>query len=382
MQGRAFPGGSVRVLVVIVALLCAACAPRGQLVLSPETPPTGEVQTIFVATTRSLDDETGRFGRDRAETVRHARYGVAIPANRKAGEIGWPPRSGRVNPDTDFFTTEELRHPDEAAFSADLRRALADMPKGSRDAVIFVHGFNNTFSEGLYRIAQLGHDLNLPGVVMHYSWPSAGSPLAYVHDRDSALFARDGLERLISVAVGSGAERVILVAHSMGSALTMEALRQAAIRNGDSIIRRIGGVILISPDLDVDVFRAQAHTMDTLPQPFLIFGSSRDRVLNIAARLTGEPERLGNLTDLGRIADLDVTFLDTGAYATGSGHFTVGNSPALLQLLEGIGDIDRAFGADERGRIGLLPGVVLTAQSATKIILAPVSAISEELSPQ
>ena len=90
-------------------------------------------------------------------------------------------------------------------------------------------------------------------------------------------------------------------------------------------------------------------------------------------------ERLGNLTELSRIADLNVTFLDVSAFSQGAGHFTVAQSPALISLLAGIGDIDAALEADRVGRVGLLPGVVLTVQSATKVVLSPVTAISEEL---
>jgi esterase/lipase superfamily enzyme len=370
-----------RFALLLGLMILLGCAPRGQLTMVPNATG-GAVQRIHVATARGIETETGRFSRERSEMIRFARYDVSVPPDRKAGDISWPPRNGRIDPLRHFVTTQEVRHASAEDFTADLRKEFRQRPKGQRDAVIFVHGFNNTFSEGLYRIAQLGRDLNLPGVILHYSWPSAGSPLNYVYDRDSALFARDGLEEMIRKTQDAGADKVILVAHSMGAALTMEALRQGVIRNGQGAKTRLGGVILISPDLDVDLFRSQAATMGGLPEPFLIFGSDRDRVLNLSARLTGEPERLGNLTDLSRVADLNVTYLDTGAFATGAGHFTLGNSPALIGLMDRLGELDRAFGSDQRGRVGLLPGVVLTVQSATKIILAPVGAISEELSSQ
>lgn len=363
----------------VAVLFLAACAPRGYLSVEPDAAGVGQNERIFVATTRQAADERDRFGRERSEAVSFARYDISIPPNRELGAIRWPPRGGTPDPARHFVTTAEVRHPDETAFRADLAAELKRLPRGDRDAIIFVHGFNNTFSEGLYRIAQLAHDLEMPGTVVHYSWPSRASPLGYVYDRDSALFARDGLERLIAELGTAGAENIVLVAHSMGSALTMEALRQTVIRGGARAKARIGGVVLISPDLDVDVFRAQAHAMDGLPQPFLIFGSNRDRILNLSARITGEPERLGNLSDVSRVADLDVTFLDVGAFSEGAGHFTLASSPTLLSLLSRIGDVDRAFDADAKGRVGLLPGVVLTVQNATQVILAPVSAISEEL---
>jgi esterase/lipase superfamily enzyme len=127
----------------------------------------------------------------------------------------------------------------------------------------------------------------------------------------------------------------------------------------------------------VDVFRSQAHTVGALPQPFLIFGSDRDRILGLSARLTGEPERLGNLTEIDRLADLEVTYLQSGAFSEGAGHFNLGNSPALIGLIDRIGDVDAALERDRRGRTGLLPGIVLTVRNATEIVLAPVAAISQ-----
>lgn len=363
-----------------VLLALAACSPRGHLVLAPEgAAALGEQERIFVATTRVAGDDKDRFGRGRSETVAFARYDVHVPANRKTGDIVWPPRNGKADPARHFVTTDETVFDESRHFRAELATELRRQPAGQRDAIVFVHGFNNTFSEGLYRIAQLAHDLKTPGVTVHYSWPSAASPLGYAYDRDSALFARDGLEQLLAEVDAAGANKIILVAHSMGSALTMEGLRQLVIRDGTRAKKRIGGVVLISPDLDVDVFRAQARAMEGLPQPFLIFGSSRDRILDISARIAGEPERLGNLTDLSRIADLNVTFLDVSAFSQGAGHFTLAQSPALISLLAGIGDIDAALEADRVGRVGLLPGVVLTVQSATKVVLSPVTAISEGL---
>lgn len=365
---------------VLALLVLVACSPRGVITLDPAAAQIGEVHRIYIGTTREIDSETGQFGRERSQKVHFGRYDISVPPERKPGEITFPPRHSKANPARDFLTTDEMIAPDASSFRRDLAAEFRGKPRGQRDALIFVHGFNNTFAEGLYRLAQLSADLKIPSATVHYSWPSAGNPLGYVYDRDSALFARDGLEDLMNEVAAAGAERIILVAHSMGSALTMETLRQISIRGNTSLRGKIGGVVLISPDIDVDVFRAQARAMGELPQPFLIFGSDRDRMLSMSARLTGAAERLGNLSDVSRVADLKVTFLDVSAYVEGAGHFAVGDSPALLGLLSKLGEVDAAFAADSRGKTGLLPGVVLTVQSATEIILAPVGAIAQEIS--
>jgi esterase/lipase superfamily enzyme len=363
--------------LVIALVLCTACTHRGQITLAPEAGVVGDVVPIFVATTRAYDSETQTFTAERSDTVSFARYDISVPPDREIGEIGFVPRGRAPNPAIDFLTTNAVQLSGDDAFKRGLAAALRAKPRGGRDAIIFVHGFNNTFAEGLYRLAQLSHDLQLPGVPVHYSWPSRGAALGYVADRDSALFARDGLERLIRETEAAGAENVILVAHSMGSALLMESLRQIAIRGDERTLSRVGGVILISPDLDVDVFRLQARTLGALPQPFVIFGSERDQLLNLSARLSAEPERLGNLTDISRLADLEVIYLQSGAFSEGAGHFDVGTSPALIGLLDRIGDIDTALERDRQSRNGLLPGIVLTVRNATEIVLSPVTAISQ-----
>jgi esterase/lipase superfamily enzyme len=359
--------------MILAAMLVAACAPRGDFTAAPVDRGTASPEAIFVGTSRVAGDEG--FTRDRADVTSFVRYDISIPPEREPGEVNWPPRTRKPDADKDFLTLAETRFAEPEEFRGALRKAME--VRGQENAVVYVHGFNNTMAEGVYRVAQMHRDLQVPGVAVHYAWPSRGSALGYVYDRDSALFARAGFEQLMDEVVASGANEILIVAHSMGSALTMETLRQMALRENSGALSRIKGVVLISPDLDVDVFRSQAIEIGVLPDPFIIFGSRGDKVLNISAKLSGEPERLGNLSDLSRIADLKVTYFDTEAFDVGSGHFNAGTNPALLQLLSGITGVDSAFRADARSRVGLLSGLVLTVRNATEIVLAPVGAIGE-----
>jgi esterase/lipase superfamily enzyme len=370
----------MRPLIAALTLFLVACTPRGDFVLIDDIPPekaalapeAGVREAIFVGTTRQEED--GVFGFARADQAAFLRYDILVPFDRETGEVTWPKSAKRADPRTDFLTLDAVKFDSGPDFRKELAGAMAR--RGQKDVVVYVHGFNNTMAEGVYRVAQMHFDLKVPGVAVHYAWPSRGSALGYVYDRDSAMFARDGLEALLHEVAQAGARRVVIVAHSMGSVVAMETLRQASIRGDSRVMKSLGGVILISPDLDVDVFRSQAQAIGDLPQPFLIFGSRRDSVLNLSSRIAGNPDRLGNLKDLTQIADLEVTYLDTAAFNEGSGHFNLGTSPALIQLLGGIANLDAAFRAEASGRVGLLPGVVLTVQKATAVVLSPVEAVA------
>ncbi len=361
----------------LLLVAVAACAQRGTAVIDPAARGVGHIETVFVGTTRGQDAETGaEFGITRSFDERYARYDVSIPPEHEPGKITWPKRHRAPDPARDFLTADREIYSGSAAFRSDLSRALRAAPKGRREAFIFVHGYNTTFAEGIYRLAQLGQDLGTESVLVSYSWPSRASVLGYVYDRDSVLFARDGLERLLQDVAASGAERIFIVGHSLGGHLTMETLRQMALSGDDHALSRISGVALMSPDIDVDVFQSQARSIGTLPQPFFIFTSQRDRALSLSARLTGEGDRLGNVKDPAQVGNLQVTLIDTSAFDVGSGHFNVGNSPALIALLGRLSEVDAALAGDERRPSGLLPGVVLTIRNATEIILSPVTQIA------
>lgn len=359
------------ILVLVVAL--SACAQRGDFTRVPEGTRIEATEAIFVGTTRKADD--AGYGRERSDAASFLRYDIAIPADRDPGELTWPPRRGKPNVAKHFLTQQAMLFDGSQSFRSALREAMR--VRSQRDAVVYVHGFNTNMAEGVYRVAQMHHDLKVPGVAVHYAWPSRGSALGYVYDRDSMLYSRSGFEDLLDEVAGAGAKDIILVAHSMGAALTMETLRQMALRGDSRALDKVAGVILISPDLDLDVFRSQARDIGELPQPFVVFGSSRDRILGISATISGTGQRLGNLDSVAPIADLKVIYLDTAAYNTGDGHLNLGQNPALLSLFAGLLGIDEAFRADARARVGLLPGLVLTVRNATEVILAPVSRLSE-----
>ncbi len=323
----------MRRFLIALVLVLAACTPRGELAFTDA--PVGPVRTIFIGTTRTFDPATGDpTGWQRSDTLGLAQYDVSVPPNHKPGVISYVRQNEKVDPRTEFTVAGRKHYTSASAFRADVARALRG---GQDEAVVFVHGYNTNFAEGLFRQAQLGVDLNLPGVLVGYSWPSHAQIAAYAYDRDSALFARDGFQELLDQLRKAGARRILIVSHSMGGGLTMEALRQMALSGDRATLDRISGLVLVSPDLDVDVFRKQVARLPRLPNPFIIFTSQKDKALRLSGWISGVPSRLGNLQDVSPLGDMKVTVVDVGAFSTGEGHFNLGNSPALLALLSESG---------------------------------------------
>lgn len=364
-----------RVFVVCLVFLVVACADRGATIIVPEAVNIGTVRDVHVATLRAPND-AGWFGRERAKELSFSTVSVSVPPEHQPGKV----RAGLARPDPrrDFTIARREDLKDDSAFIQRIRTRLEAMPAGEREITVFVHGYNNSYLDGVYRMAQLYHDLDLPGVPVHYSWPSAANPLGYTYDRDSVLYARDGLEQMLRDLRQAGARQIILVGHSLGTMLVMETLRQIEIREPRWADRALGGVILISPDLDVEVFEMQASRIAELPQPFAIFVNSRDRALALSSRINGASARLGNLSDPEALAELPVMLIDVTAFAEGGlRHFTLGNSPLLLQILGQSSELDAAFQRDRAGRSGLLPGTVITVQNATQLILSPHLVLQE-----
>lgn len=353
---------------LLLGVVLTGCADRLALPFTEKNTAVAKLSEILVATTRGTEPN-GRFTRERVEKLAYFDTTVSIPLNRQTGKL--PIEFLTPDPARDFAFTNIKKIENEKSFRAALREKLRASP-GENEAVLYVHGYNNSFSDGVFRIAQLKEDLNIPGVPLHFSWSSAVNPLGYAYDQDSMLFARDGLEQTLRDGVATaGKGKLLIIGHSMGTLLVMETLRQIEIQEPGWARRNLAGVLLISPDIDTDLFRMIAGKIKELPDPFIIFVSQRDRALALSRRLNGSRSRLGSLKDPSEIADLDVTLVDVSQFRSGNSHFAAATSPTLIALLNNIAELDAAFQSDRAGRTGLVQGTVLSVQNVTQVILSP-----------
>jgi esterase/lipase superfamily enzyme len=339
-------------LVWALATAVAGCAsrPYGDLIVGASAPGTSTVDMLIATTRAPVVDPPGVvFGGARGRGLRFVDIAVSIPPDsvRQAGEVQWP-KQAPGDPTRDFVTLRVDRM-ELAEAKADFNTRVLHTP--GRKVLIFVHGYNTRFEEAVYRFAQIVHDAGVDVVPILFTWPSGGNVVDYVYDRDSAMYSRDAFETLLQALVDNhNVGSISILAHSMGNYLTVESLRQMAIRDR-GLPSKINEVMLASPDIDVDVFRRQIAEIDAKPRStdFTLFVSRDDKALGISSILARDSTRLGSLDptvepysselELARINVVDLThvhgndFTNHSKFASGEVVAAIGSRLAQGQTL-------------------------------------------------
>lgn len=323
-------------------LLTGCGGPRAVTGLGVTMAATQPVATvpIYLATTRARSDDLSLpYSAQRSQTLNFAEFDIGIPRNHVPGEVE---KTGRTPDPARHFAARSYRPiSDRQAFVASLNAALARRAPENREIFIFVHGYNNNIADSLFRAAQITHDYDVGGVTLHYAWPSGGALPLYVYDRDSTVVGRGGLAETIEIAAQTKAKRVILVGHSMGAYVVMEALRELAQTGRRQVLKRLYGVVLAAPDIDIDAFQSQVRDIGELPQPFAIVVSRRDRALNISRRIAGGHPRVGSGSDVPLLREKNILVLDASEL-DGGAHNVFASSPTLIAIA-GHGGLMRRF---------------------------------------
>ncbi|KQV30262.1 esterase [Rhizobium sp. Root1203] len=371
-------------VLLALSLVTSGCASRVPNVLEPlvVAPKDTSRVTMLVATTRKPSEDPGKlYSGDRGTAISLNSVDVSIPPdrNRKIGEVQWP-SSLPPNPQKEFAVTQVAKVQSEGQ-AFDWYRKNRNT---KHQVVIFVHGFNNTYADAVFRFAQIVHDSGTDAAPILFTWPSRGRAFDYLYDKESANYSRRALEDLILQAVNSpDVSDVTILAHSMGGWLAAEALRGVAMRE-KSIPTKVKNVVLASPDIDIDVFRRQFTEMGPKRPHFVILTSTRDKALEVSGWLSGGISRLGG-TDLRPYAplldELGVSVIDTSAVATNDplGHNAFADSPEIVRLLG-----RRLAGQSlEGGKTSVADQIGVTAanfagSAARLAVAAPVAVISPE----
>src|ERR1700730_12558015 len=149
--------------------MLAGCAMVG---LSGGGEPAAEPRSVstFVVSTRKGEGGAS----SEAAVANGARFSlqmIGVPPGHEPGREERP-AFGSEDPQK-HFTARSRRGLDETVFFAELASHISGRIGSNRDVLLYVHGFNTSYDEARFRLAQIADDARFGGVVVLYTWPAA-----------------------------------------------------------------------------------------------------------------------------------------------------------------------------------------------------------------
>lgn len=196
---------------------------------------------------------------------------------------------------------------------------LKQLMDKTTDVVVYIHGFNVSWSEAVGAALALQIRLNASSLgdqsqslrVVLFSWPSDGMALPFVSyksDRTEAeasgkafargvLKLRDYLREICKRNGNPCGQDIHMLCHSMGNYALQEALPKIADNSGGRALPRIfENIFMCAPDVDADGFEdgKPLARLPELARTVSIYYNRQDKAMYVSDYTKGNPERLGS----------------------------------------------------------------------------------------
>jgi esterase/lipase superfamily enzyme len=272
------------------------------------------------------------YSKERDNTTHYGSCRVFVPKSHKIGSVGsswWKRLISNVDDRLKLLGIKEL---EEEQFWENVRDHLRKTAVARRDVVIFIHGYNVSFSQAAIRAAQIGFDLSMEGVMAFFSWPSQGILKGYVRDEATIEASEVAIADFIEKFSGER-RRVHLIAHSMGN--------RGVLRAVDRIVNRakkrrtiFGQIILAAADVDVGTFRNLCGGYVQTSNRATLYVSSKDRAVE-ASRWLHDFPRAGLLPPVMIVPGID-TINVVNSDISMLGHGYVAEARGVLQDMHAL----------------------------------------------
>ena len=150
-------------------------------------------------------------------------------------------------------------------------------------ALIYVHGFNESYERSVIRAGQISYDLGFPGSTFVFSWPARHSVTTYLGDLERAQNSHRYFELFVNQILSTtGTSQIYIIAHHMGARIVSSALKH--IYSVQPNYRdRIREVILLAPDIEANSFAEEfAMFIGTENAPITLYSSENDPALEVS----------------------------------------------------------------------------------------------------
>jgi esterase/lipase superfamily enzyme len=268
---------------------------------APAKPVSWVVVPVYYATTRDLTGASNaeKYYGQREDTLKYGVATITIPEHHRPGKSdgrSWcrflPGGFNCKRAPSNSVVLSGLSPQRADAWLKEVASVI-DSGDNQADALVFVHGFDNSFVDATTRAAQVAYDAGFQGITLTYDWASRNSLPAYVEDQERAERGAPDFEKFLRRIVDSShARKVAIVAHSMGTRLVLYALRDLQAERPSF---RLGQIIFAASDVDSAIFVKQyankvVHAADLVT----LYASSRDRAIRISSNIIHGARRVGS----------------------------------------------------------------------------------------
>lgn len=264
------------------------------------------------------------FSAERDQKLHYGTCQVAVPKSHRIGEIGssWLKNLLTRKDDRLKLDTKSMTKDDAPSFWDNIRQTLQEHDHGQRMGLVFIHGFNVSFEAAALRAAQIGFDLQFPGITAFYSWPSQGLLTKYFADEASIQASEPYITQfLLDFVEKSGAEQVHIIAHSMGNRGLLRSIQRIIHQTPTTTQKRFGQIILAAADEDPDVFKELGANYQQIAYRTTLYVSSQDKAL-ASSGLIHDESRVGFTppvaiipgVDTVEVSNIDLSLLGHGYY--------------------------------------------------------------------
>ncbi|MGH9834300.1 MAG: alpha/beta hydrolase [Blastocatellia bacterium] len=253
----------------------------------------GVVYPVWFGTNRKPAAGGTGFTGERHDRITRGRVEVHVPEAHRFGETGnsfWK-RLLRFDLRDDHLRAQKITRQERDAFFADIQKTLQAAREGGETphALFFLHGFNVTFESAAIRAAQIGVDLKSPATAF-FSWPSRGNVAAYPADEASIEASERAItDFLVEFTANCGAEKIHVIAHSMGNRGLLRALQRIAANAQTRGKVRFGQVFLAAPDVDRDLFLDLARLYADHAERTTLYASDSDLPVHLSSKIHDAP---------------------------------------------------------------------------------------------
>lgn len=292
---------------------------------------------VWFGTNRAPVQKPNYFGIRYAGRLHYGSAVVTLPPGHERTVLESPPVIAGIEGPFDLedhVTLVDVANLRREEFLARVRSKAAQ-----GDVLLVIHGYNVSFRDAARRTAQFAYDLQLPVVPVFYSWPSAGSMIAYTRDEEHVPLGAEHLAQFLrELSDAAAGRRIHVIAHSMGNRVLGGALKTLSDR-GQLNPNQFHHIVLAAADITPDQFDLVASAIRRASSSVTLYASAKDWALKASYLFHFFLERMGDARYL-RVVDgidtIDVSALEDAWFALGHSYVFSSIVKDVNALIRGV----------------------------------------------